>query len=117
MRNKELKKMKQNDGRVIELTPVKTETKHFKDAEIRDLILHSNQDLLEDYSGDNYTDAFRMLVLQNALRGSQATDSFPICDSKRTDLSMHWNVMVQKRLLVFDHESQIVTNLSNQLFG
>jgi hypothetical protein len=117
MRNEELKKMKQNDGQVIELAPVKTETKHFNDAEIRDLILHCNQELLDDYSGDNYTDAFRLLVLQNALQGSQATDSFPICDSKRADLSMQWNVLVQKRLLVFDHESQIVANLSNQLFG
>jgi hypothetical protein len=117
MTNEELKKMKQKDGRIIELTPVKTETKHFNDAEIRDLILHSNQDLLEDYSGENYADAFRMLVLQHSLQESQETGSFPICDSKRADLSMHWNVMVQKRLLVFDHESQIVTNLTSQLFG
>jgi len=117
MRNEELKKMEQKVDLVIELTPVNTLGKHFNDAEIRDLMVRSNQDLLEDYSGDNYTDAFRILALQSALRGSQDTGSFPICDPKRTDLSMHWNVLVQKRLLVFDHESQFVLNLSNQFFG
>jgi hypothetical protein len=117
MRNQEIKKINQPMGTVIQLVPIKTPAHEINDAEIRHLVARSCQDLLDDYSGDEYMDAFHVLNLQKSIRKTDTPSSFPICEPHRTDLSMYWDLMVQKQLLTFDHESHLVMQLNQQLFA
>jgi hypothetical protein len=111
------KKNETKNGPVIELIPVKNPVSPFNDATIREVVLRSNQDVLNDYSEDLFPESLSALMLQKAAIGNESTHTFPICDRRRTDLSMYWNTMVQKYLLVFDHESQLVMHLNSRLFG
>jgi hypothetical protein len=116
MRKDTRKKTEKTVEPIIELLPLTQTVHHLDDNEIRELVCRSCQDLMDDYSEEAYPNPLRAMILQSVSEKADVRNALSICDKSRSDLSLYWNTMVQKQILIFEHESFLVMNWNNNIF-